>query len=74
VLTLVAFDQAATGIRIHISGAGNPSQTLPEILTLLSERRLQVPIADVYPLSAIATALNDTRNGHTRGKRVLLPS
>lgn len=74
VLTLVAFDQAATGIQVHLSGAGNPTQALHDIIALLAEGRLQVPISGTYPLSAVATAVDETRDGHTRGKRVLLPN
>jgi NADPH:quinone reductase-like Zn-dependent oxidoreductase len=74
VLSLVAFDQADTGIQLHDTGAGNPTQALRDILTLLGAGRLQVPISDTYPLSAAAKALDESRSGHTRGKSVLLPN
>lgn len=74
VLSLVAFDQADTGIQLHDTGAGNPTKALHDILTLLGEGRLQVPISGTYPLSAVATALDENRSGHTRGKSVLLPN
>jgi NADPH:quinone reductase-like Zn-dependent oxidoreductase len=74
VLSLVAFDQADTGIQLHDSGAGNPTRALRDILTLLGQGRLQVPISGTYPLSAAAKALDENRSGHTRGKSVLLPN
>jgi NADPH:quinone reductase-like Zn-dependent oxidoreductase len=74
VLSLVAFDQADTGIQLHDTGAGNPTRALHYILTLLGQGRLQVPISGTYPLSAAAKALDDNRSGHTRGKSVLLPN
>jgi len=74
VLSLVAFDYADSGIQLHDTGAGNPTRALHDILTLLGEGRLQVPISGTYPLSAAAKALDESRSGHTRGKSVLLPN
>jgi len=74
VLSLVAFDYADSGIQLHDTSAGNPTRALHDILTLLGEGRLQVPIAGTYPLSAAAKALDESRSGHTRGKSVLLPN
>ncbi|MFG2732819.1 NADP-dependent oxidoreductase [Streptomyces canus] len=74
VLTLVAFDAAGTGIRIHTNGAdGNGSRALREILALIQEGRLHVPIARTYPLTQAAAALDASRGGHVGGKIVLLP-
>jgi len=74
VLSLVAFDFAETGIQLHETGAGNPTRALRDILTLFGQGRLQVPLSGTYPLSAVATALDESRSGHARGKSVLLPN
>jgi NADPH:quinone reductase-like Zn-dependent oxidoreductase len=74
VVSLVAFDYADTGIQLHDTGAGNPTRALHDLLTLLGEGRLHVPISGTYPLSAVAKALDESRSGHTRGKSVVLPN
>lgn len=74
VLSLVAFDHADTGIQLHDTGAGNPTRALHDILALLGEGRLQVPLSGTYPLFAVAKALDESRSGHARGKSVLLPN
>ncbi|WP_409474431.1 NADP-dependent oxidoreductase [Streptomyces sp. HC307] len=74
VLTLVAFDAAGTGIQIHTGGAGgNGRLALREILDLMEEGRLHVPISRTYGLTEAADALDASRAGHVRGKIVILP-
>jgi NADPH:quinone reductase-like Zn-dependent oxidoreductase len=74
VLTLVAFDAADTGIQVHVGGGGeNGVRALHEILSLIEQGRLRVPIWRTYPLSEAAAALDVSRTGHVGGKIVLLP-
>lgn len=75
VLTLVAFDAADTGIQVHVGGAGeNGVRALHDILSLIEEGRLRVPIWRTYPLAEAAAALDSSRTGHVGGKIVLLPA
>lgn len=75
VLSLVAFDAADTGIRIHRTtiGVGNP-ETLGGILALIEAGRLRVPVAGTYPLDKVAEALAVSRSGHLSGKLVVVPA
>ncbi|MFC9845982.1 NADP-dependent oxidoreductase [Streptomyces sp. NPDC060223] len=75
VLTLVAFDAAATGIQIHGGGAGDSgTRPLQDILALIDDGRLRVPISRTYPLQEAAAALDASHDGHVSGKSVLLPA
>ncbi|WP_405876838.1 NADP-dependent oxidoreductase [Streptomyces sp. NBC_01136] len=75
VLTLVAFDAADTGIQVHttVPGEGGP-QALQDILALMEEGRLRVPIFRTFPLEEAAAALQVSQSGHLGGKIVLLPA
>jgi NADPH:quinone reductase-like Zn-dependent oxidoreductase len=74
VLTLVAFDAADIGIQVHVDGAGSDlGDALREIVALLEQRRLAVPIWHVYPLAEVATAFKVSSAGHLVGKIVVLP-
>jgi len=73
VLTLVAFDAVDTGIRIHIGGAGaNGVRALRDILTLMKEGQLRVPVSRTYGLRDVAAALDESHTGHVSGKIVLV--
>ncbi|MER5219569.1 NADP-dependent oxidoreductase [Streptomyces flaveus] len=74
VLTLVAFDAASLGVQVHTDGAsGNGVRALQDILPLIEEGRLHVPVWRTYPLAEAAAALDLSRTGHVGGKIVLLP-
>ena len=74
VLTLVALDAADTGIQVLIGGAGSDlGDGLRELVTLLEQGRLTVPIWHTYRLVEIATALKESSAGHVAGKIVVLP-
>lgn len=74
VLTLVAFDAGELGIQVHTDGAsGNAVRALHDILPLIEEGRLHVPIWRTFPLTEAAAALDLSRTGHVGGKIVLLP-
>ncbi|MET7781324.1 NADP-dependent oxidoreductase [Streptomyces sp. NPDC005388] len=75
VLTLVAFDAADTGIQVHMSApGGNGAQALRDILNLMEQGRLRVPIWRTFPLAEAADALQVSQAGHLGGKIVLLPA
>lgn len=74
VLTLVAFDQAGTGIQVHAGGAGDSlSKALSDVVALITDGRLTVPISATYPLDEAAAALDASRTGHATGKIVVVP-
>ncbi|WP_131788029.1 NADP-dependent oxidoreductase [Protofrankia symbiont of Coriaria ruscifolia] len=75
VLTIAAFDAADHGIRFHVGGGGEDTvQAIQDILALIKDGRLQVPIWRTYPLTEAAAALEASRAGHLGGKIVLLPA
>ncbi|WNG85584.1 NADP-dependent oxidoreductase [Mycobacterium sp. ITM-2016-00317] len=74
VLTLVAFDAADTGIQIFAGGTGDDrGPALQEIVALISQEQLTVPIWRAFPLDETAAALEASSAGHLRGKIVVLP-
>jgi NADPH:quinone reductase-like Zn-dependent oxidoreductase len=74
VLTLVAFDAADTGIQIRSGPLGaDLVPALHEILTLIEQGRLQVPVERTFGLHEVAAALDTSRTGHVSGKIVILP-
>jgi NADPH:quinone reductase-like Zn-dependent oxidoreductase len=74
VLTLVAFDAAASGIQLHVGGAGAElGNALHELVALIEERRLTMAVSQTYPLAETAQALRASRDGHLNGKIVVLP-
>ncbi|MFJ9428579.1 NADP-dependent oxidoreductase [Streptomyces sp. NPDC101490] len=74
VLTLAAFDAADTGVMIHTNGGGTTTaRALREILALVEEKRLTVPVWRVHPLTDVRAALDESRAGHAEGKIVIVP-
>lgn len=74
VLTLVAFDAAATGIQVFAGGAADErGPALREIVSLIEQNALTVPIWLTFPLAETAAALDASAAGHLRGKIVVLP-
>jgi NADPH:quinone reductase-like Zn-dependent oxidoreductase len=62
-------------IQAHAGGGGpNLRRALRDILPLIEQGRLQVPISSAHPLHAVAVALDESSAGHVRGKIVLLPN
>lgn len=75
VLTLVVFDGAPEGVIVHSAGGGGDTPTaLREIVALIGEGRLHVPIAGTYRLEDAAAALDAGEHGHGAGKIVLVTS
>ncbi|MEV6851233.1 zinc-binding dehydrogenase [Actinoplanes sp. NPDC051411] len=75
-LLAVAFREATTaGIQMHVGGSGpNLGRALRDLLPLIEQGRLRVPVSRTYPLREVAAALDDSSAGHVRGKIVLLPN
>jgi NADPH:quinone reductase-like Zn-dependent oxidoreductase len=74
VLTLLAFDAGNLGIQVHTDGpSGNTVRALHDILGLVEDGRLQVPVWRAFPLTEAAAALDLSRTGHVGGNVVLLP-
>jgi NADPH:quinone reductase-like Zn-dependent oxidoreductase len=74
VLTLVAFDAADTGIQVFAGGTGDErGPALREIVALLENGALTVPIWRTFPLEETAAALDASDAGHLYGKIVVLP-
>jgi NADPH:quinone reductase-like Zn-dependent oxidoreductase len=61
------------GVRTDGNAAGTSREVLEELADLISKGLLEVPIARVYPLSAVVDAYRDLAGSHTRGKIVLVP-
>jgi NADPH:quinone reductase-like Zn-dependent oxidoreductase len=53
---------------------GDLQPALREIVALIGEGRLQVPIGGTYPLEDAAEALDASEHGHLAGKIVLTTS
>jgi NADPH:quinone reductase-like Zn-dependent oxidoreductase len=61
------------GVKTDGNRVGASAQVLEELTSLISKGLLEVPIARIYPLSAVVDAYRELANGHTRGKIVLVP-
>lgn len=69
-------DRAAAeeyGTRTDGSAAAANAQVLAELVGLIAEGRLEVPIAKTYPLTDVREAFRDLEQRHTLGKIVLKP-
>jgi NADPH:quinone reductase-like Zn-dependent oxidoreductase len=72
VVSIADLDAPALGVRF--SGvAGSVPDALTEAAALITRGRLHIPVAKSYPLAEAAAAHTDSQNGHTRGRRVVLP-
>ena len=61
------------GVKAEGNAAGASAEVLAELARLVSEGRLEVPIANVYPLAEVRAAYRELERGHTHGKIVLVP-
>jgi NADPH:quinone reductase-like Zn-dependent oxidoreductase len=72
--TIADFEAATKyGVKTDGNMVGASAQVLEELASLISKGLLEVPIARIYPLSAVVDAYRELANGHTRGKIVLVP-
>jgi NADPH:quinone reductase-like Zn-dependent oxidoreductase len=61
------------GVKAEGNMAGASAEVLTELAGLIADGRLEVPIADVYPLAEVREAYRVLERRHTRGKIVLRP-
>jgi NADPH:quinone reductase-like Zn-dependent oxidoreductase len=61
------------GVKTDGNMAGARAEVLAELAGLMAAGKLQVPIADTYPLRRVREAYEQLEQGHTRGKIVLIP-
>ncbi|MGI5134243.1 MULTISPECIES: NADP-dependent oxidoreductase [unclassified Streptomyces] len=61
------------GVKTEGSAAAASTDVLRELATLIDHGKLEVPIAQVYPLDDVRDAYRELERQHTRGKIVLKP-
>jgi NADPH:quinone reductase-like Zn-dependent oxidoreductase len=61
------------GVKAEGSASAASAEVLSELVQLVSNGRLEVPIAKVYPLAEVQAAFRDLEQRHTLGKIVLRP-
>jgi NADPH2:quinone reductase len=72
--TSIAFDAVRQyGIKAEGSSSAASVDVLAELVRLVVEGRVQVPIAASYPLDQVRAAYDMLEKRHTRGKIVLIP-
>jgi len=72
--TIVNFAATEThGVSAEGSATAASSEVLAELARLIADRRVELPIAGVYPLDDVQQAFRELERGHTRGKIVLRP-
>jgi NADPH:quinone reductase-like Zn-dependent oxidoreductase len=72
--TIIDFAAAAKyGVKTEGSYAAATADVLAELAGLLATGRLEIPIANVYPLAEVRDAYRELEQRHTRGKIVLEP-
>lgn len=72
--TVIDFDAAGRhGARTAGNAEGANTSDLAEIVTRLTDGRLDLPVARTYPLTEVRAAYSELDRRHTRGKIVLVP-
>ena len=73
--TIADFEAAAKyGVKTDGGTAAGPgARVLAELAALIADGQLEVPIANVYPLTQVREAYTELERRHTRGKIVLRP-
>jgi NADPH:quinone reductase-like Zn-dependent oxidoreductase len=61
------------GVKAEGTSVAASATVLAELVTLLDQGKLDVPIARVFPLDQVREAFRELERGHTRGKIVLIP-
>lgn len=61
------------GVKMEGSAAGASAEVVAKLARLIDEGRLEVPIANVYPLDRVREAYVELERRHTQGKIVLRP-
>ena len=72
--TIIDFAAAKRhGVKAEGSAAAATAQVLGELVGLIRDGKLDVPIAKVFPLDRVQDAYRELEQRHTRGKIVLSP-
>ena len=72
--TIIDYQAAARlGVKTEGSAAGASSAVLAELAQLIANGKLEIPIADTYPLEQVRDAYRELEQRHTLGKIVLHP-
>ncbi|MCU1491220.1 MAG: hypothetical protein JWM85_2625 [Acidimicrobiaceae bacterium] len=72
--TVISFAAAEEfGVKTEGSAAATSTEALSEIAELVASGRIEVPIAETYPLEQVREAYTELEKRHTRGKIVLIP-
>jgi NADPH:quinone reductase-like Zn-dependent oxidoreductase len=72
--TIIDFAAAAKyGVKTDGNAVGGSAATLAELAGLIDKGVLEIPIANVYPLTEVREAYTELEQRHTRGKIVLRP-
>ena len=61
------------GVKIDGNAVGGNARVLAELAGLIEQGRLEIPIANTYPLAEVQDAYRELERGHTHGKIVLTP-
>ncbi|MGY1725540.1 NADP-dependent oxidoreductase [Geodermatophilus sp. SYSU D01062] len=72
VVTIADFGAGELGVHVTTSSAG-AAPRLAQVAGLVRQGRLQLPVAGAYPFERAAEAYRRSREGHVRGKLVLVP-
>jgi NADPH:quinone reductase-like Zn-dependent oxidoreductase len=72
VVTIADFGAGELGVQVTTSNDGGAPR-LAEVAGLVAQGRLEVPVQEVFPFDRAADALRLSREGHVRGKLVLVP-
>jgi NADPH:quinone reductase-like Zn-dependent oxidoreductase len=72
--TIIDFAAASEyGVKTDGNSAAANIEVVAELAAAVADRRLEIPIAKVYPLSEVQAAFRDLEQRHTLGKIVLRP-
>lgn len=72
VVTIADFSAGDLGVQVT-TGGGDRRERLEQVAALLADGALTVPVAQTFPLERIGEAYETSREGHVRGKLVLIP-
>lgn len=72
--TIINFEAAARyGIKVEGNAQAASAEVLAELVSLIDQGALEIPIARVYPLTDVQEAYRELEHRHTLGKIVLMP-
>ncbi len=72
--TIINFEAVTKyGVKAEGNAEGASASVLAELAQLIDQGELEMPIARVYPLSAVREAYRELEQRHTHGKIVLVP-